>query len=349
MTVPAAVDLLRIFPKCEVLVIGDFMLDEYVWGHIDRISPEAPVPILKVCRREHTLGGAGNAARNLRGLGARVSVLGVTGADEAGDKLQTLMGECEIDRTGLLCVGARCSTRKARMMSLEHGQQVFRLDEENVSWIDRKTEDALLELAEARLRYVSAVLCSDYLKGVLTERVLQSTFRLARSLGKPVVVAPKDSRPEKYFGADVLIPNAKELAQLARSDQSASDWLEVAAHKIVKELELGSLLVTRGSEGLSLFERSQETLRRTDVATAARSVYDVTGAGDTVVSTFTLAVSAGADRQTAARLANLAAGIVVGKRGTAYVSVEELQHRLMEESEKPLNEEALAAGCGERR
>ena len=225
----------------------------------------------------------------------------------------------------------RRSTRKTRLMSLEHGQQVFRLDEESPHWVSGGVEEALLGHIRAKMAGADAVLCSDYWKGTLTARILQTAFHHARQLDLPAVVAPKDSSPEKYRGAGVLIPNMKELAQLARAAPDRTQWLGRAAIEIIKTLEIESLLATRGSEGISLFERSADAVRRVDIPTTARTVYDVTGAGDTVVSVFTLAVAAGVDRETAARWANAAGGIVVGKRGTACVTVEELQEGLQEE------------------
>ncbi len=323
--------ILRTFSSRRILLVGDVMLDEYLWGDIQRISPEAPVPILNLVRRESTLGGAGNVAKNLRSLGAQVTVLGVVGEDDTGDQILELLDQAKADRSGVLHDPQRRSTRKTRLMSLEHGQQVFRLDEESPHWVSGGVEEALLAHLRAKIVGADAVLCSDYWKGMLTARVLQTAFHHARQLDLPVVVAPKDSTPEKYRGAGVLIPNVKELAQLARATPDRTEWLGRAAKELIWTLEIEALLVTRGREGISLFERSADAVRRVDIPTVARTVYDVTGAGDTVVSVFTLAVAAGADHETAARWANAAGGLVVGKRGTAWVTVEELQEQLQEE------------------
>jgi D-beta-D-heptose 7-phosphate kinase/D-beta-D-heptose 1-phosphate adenosyltransferase len=183
---------------------------------------------------------------------------------------------------------------------------------------------------EAILPEIDAILCSDYLKGVLTEGVLQETFQLAKRRNLQVTVAPKDSNRNKYRGADVLVPNAVELARLAGVAIDEGNWLYRAATQLFNEIAMQALLVTRGPEGMSLFERPNGEVHQADVPTAARSVYDVTGAGDTAVSVFTLSVAAGADRETAVRLANLASGIVVGKRGTASVTVQEIHERLTE-------------------
>jgi D-beta-D-heptose 7-phosphate kinase/D-beta-D-heptose 1-phosphate adenosyltransferase len=323
-------DLLGKFSRSRVLVIGDLMLDECLWGHIQRISPEAPVPILNLVRRGYALGGAGNVVKNLKTLGAQVVVLGAVGEDPTGQEIIRLLDELGVDGEGVLCDPSRRSSRKTRLISLEHGQQVFRMDEESAHPIDQTREDALLARVEAILPDVDALLCSDYLKGVLTEGVLQETFRLAKRRNLQVTVAPKDSNRNKYRGAGILVPNAVELARLAGAAIDERGWFSRAATKLFNEIGIQGLLVTRGREGMSLFERPNGEVHQVDIPTMARSVYDVTGAGDTAVSVFTLAVAAGADRETAARLANVAAGIVVGKRGTASVTIQEIHERMKE-------------------
>jgi D-beta-D-heptose 7-phosphate kinase/D-beta-D-heptose 1-phosphate adenosyltransferase len=345
-TVERASEILERFRRCHILVIGDLMLDEYLWGDIRRISPEAPVPVLNLVRRECTLGGAGNVAKNLRAMGAQVSVFGVVGEDATGDQILGSLDALQVRRSGVVRDPRRRSTRKARLMALEHGQQVFRLDEESAHCIDGSVEDVLLDRLRMEIAGADAVLCSDYLKGVLTERLLQSIFQIAHSVDCSVIVAPKDSTPEKYRGAGVLTPNMKELAQLVKATTDGSAWLSDAAEQLMRTLGIESLLVTRGAEGMTLFEWLGSAVRRVDIPTVARTVYDVTGAGDTVASVFTLVVAAGADRETAARMANVAGGIVVGKRGTACASVEEIQERLNESKIPPLTSERMATACG---
>jgi D-beta-D-heptose 7-phosphate kinase / D-beta-D-heptose 1-phosphate adenosyltransferase len=318
------------FDQCRIAVIGDLMLDEYLWGHIERISPEAPVPILNVIRREAMLGGAGNVVENLRCLGVRVTTFGVVGHDETGGQVCDLLKTHGADLRGVISDSNRRSTRKARLMSLEHGQQVFRLDEESIQPIAGEVEDHLVDLIRTETYEARAIVCSDYLKGVLTERVLSAAFAVARDRDIPCIVGPKDSDSRKYHGARVLMPNARELAQLAGTRVDGSDWLNDSAHRLVEGLGLDALIVTRGSEGMSLFERQENILRRVDIATMARSVYDVTGAGDTAIATFAAAVASGSDCENAVRLANLAAGIKVGKRGTACVSLNELKESVAE-------------------
>ncbi len=322
---------LKAFNRCRIAVIGDLMLDEYLWGHIERISPEAPVPILNVVRRESTLGGAGNVVENLRSLGVQVAAFGVVGSDETGDRVRALLSAHGADVRGVIADSHRKSTRKVRLMSLEHGQQVFRLDEESTSAVGGDIEDNLTSMIRAAVGDVQAILCSDYMKGVLTGRVLDVVFAAARERGIPSIVAPKDSKPQKYCGATMLMPNALELAQLVGTPVDGDCWLNDSARQVIDNLALEALVVTRGGEGMSLFDKVENGLRRVDVPTTARSVYDVTGAGDTAIAAFAAAVASGSSLETAVRLANLAAGIKVGKRGTACVSSLELMDSAREE------------------
>jgi D-beta-D-heptose 7-phosphate kinase/D-beta-D-heptose 1-phosphate adenosyltransferase len=322
------------FPACRIAVVGDLMLDEYLWGHIERISPEAPVPILSVTHRTSTLGGAGNVAENLRHWGVAVTLIGVVGQDETARQLYDLFQSQGVNAKGVLTDPLRKTTRKARLMSVEHGQQVFRLDEESTITVKGEIESSLIGAIRTLDQNVQAIVCSDYLKGVLSEKVLAAVFEVARSRGIRSIVAPKDSNAEKYRGANILMPNSTELRQMTdqRANQHANEegWLDPSARSLVEVLTLEALLVTRGSEGMSLFENSANGLRRVDIPTMARSVYDVTGAGDTAIAAFSAAVAARADLGAAAQLANLSAGIKVGKRGTACVDLEEIRAALKE-------------------
>jgi D-beta-D-heptose 7-phosphate kinase/D-beta-D-heptose 1-phosphate adenosyltransferase len=313
------------FDQCRIAVIGDLMLDEYLWGHIERISPEAPVPILSVIRHESMLGGAGNVVENLRSLGVMVTAFGLVGHDDTGEQVRDLLKTHGADLTGVISDSNRRSTRKARLMSLEHGQQVFRLDEESIQPVFGEVEDRLVDLIRRETLGAQAIVCSDYLKGVLTERILRAAFATARERDIPCIVGPKDSNSRKYQGASMLMPNARELALLTGTRADGNEWLNDSAYRLLQQLGLEALIVTRGSEGMSLFENLGNTLRRVDIATTARSVYDVTGAGDTAIATFAAAVASGSGCENAVRLANLAAGIKVGKRGTACVSLNELK------------------------
>ncbi len=320
--------LLDSFPGCRIAVIGDLMLDEYIWGNMERISPEAPVPILRALRRSFTLGGAGNVIENLRSLGVEVIAIGVVGDDETGKQVRDLLIAHGADTTGVLTDARRQSTRKIRLMSLEHGQQVFRLDEESTSMVTGQIEEKIISAIHAMTSGIQAIVCSDYSKGVLSERILKSVFAAAHERGIRSIVAPKDTKAEKYKGANILMPNSRELLQLSSVPVASAVSLDDSARNLIEKLSLEALIVTRGREGLSLFEKSPAGLRRIDISTAARTVFDVTGAGDTAIAAFAAALSSGSDLESAAHLANITAGIKVGKRGTASVSVEEIRSAL---------------------
>jgi D-beta-D-heptose 7-phosphate kinase/D-beta-D-heptose 1-phosphate adenosyltransferase len=315
--------------SCHVLVVGDLMLDEYLWGEIARISPEAPVPVLQLRRSEWSLGGAANVARNAACMGARVSAIGVVGTDHTSDLLIEELRRAGINQEGVTIEPGRPTTRKSRLMSNEHNQQVFRFDDEATKEISETTENCLLAFLQKRIVTANAVVCSDYLKGVLTKRVLRETAALARQQGVPLITAPKDKDPEKYMGACILVPNLHEFARLVGHTQHGDlVWLESAALRLLDTHEFSALLVTRGRDGMTLFERRNGHVDREDIVSLARGVYDVTGAGDTALSVFALAIAAGASRSQAAYLANVAAGIAVGKPGTSSVTVEELLERV---------------------
>jgi rfaE bifunctional protein kinase chain/domain len=318
--------ILRSATNCRVIVVGDLMLDEYLWGEIARISPEAPVPVMHLHRAERSLGGAANVARNLASLGAIVTAVGVVGGDNAASSLIEELDRAGINREGVLVEPTRVTTRKCRLMSLEHRQQVFRFDEESTDDIWPATKDRLLAVVRERMSTTQVVICSDYLKGVLTKGVLQETASVASKHGIPLVTAPKDTSAEKYAGASVLMPNLREFARLAghRMNGNATAWIDRAAWSLSEEHKFSTLLVTRGPDGMTLFERENGNLRRQDISSVTRSVYDVTGAGDTALAVFALAIAAGAEPSQAAHIANVAAGIVVGKPGTACVKTEEI-------------------------
>jgi D-beta-D-heptose 7-phosphate kinase/D-beta-D-heptose 1-phosphate adenosyltransferase len=330
--------LLERFQRLHVLVLGDFMLDEYLWGHILRISPEAPVPVLSVARRQQTLGGAGNVVRNLRSLGVHVSAVGVIGHDSTGKSIVRQLKRGDVNAE-MIWESSRISSRKTRLMSLEHGQQVFRFDRETDSPINATTEQRIITLLHALAGTMQAIVCSDYLKGTLTPSVLQAAIEVGARHGVPVVISPKGSDANRYRGADVLIQNQKELELMSGLTINGDDSLVAAAHRTLALVQTRSLLVTRSAKGMSLFQRLGDSIVERHIPTVARSVYDVTGAGDTAASAFTAGIAGGADHETAAILANQAAGIVVGKRGTACVTPAEI----IEESHEQLLVRAATA------
>lgn len=322
--------LLESFAQCRVLVVGDLMLDEYQRGHVERISPEAPVPILNIVSRDATLGGAGNVVKNLRGLNVSVAVVGILGDDDTAQRILKGLTTQGVSTSGVVQDARRVSTRKVRFVSLEHGQQVFRTDEETPEEVSGEIEGKIIRQIREKAESAQLILCSDYLKGVLTAKVLAAAFEAGRQRRLPAIVAPKDHQAQKYEGATILVPNLKELSRLVGTPMNGETWLASSAAQLSTRLGLQALLVTRGSEGMALFEKRDGGLHRTDIPTVARKIYDVTGAGDTALAVFAAASAAGASREAAAHLANISAGVVVGKRGTAIVTTDEILQCLEE-------------------
>lgn len=298
--------------KAKILVVGDVMLDRYWFGQVNRISPEAPVPIAKISHREDRAGGAANVARNISSLGGQATLLSVIGQDEAGDALESLLKENDVN-TQLYRDSNISTTVKLRVLSRQ--QQLLRIDFEEIP-----TDEILTNKLEIYSKLVSEhdlVILSDYGKGCL--RYAEKMIVAARALGKPVLVDPKGSDYSHYKGATLLTPNRMEFQAVAGnwSDEAA---LTQKAQALRQELQLDALLVTRSEEGMSLYQKD-EVLHQ---PTVARQVFDVSGAGDTVIGTLGLMLAAGYGYEEAISIANRAAGIVVGKLGTAVVSQEEL-------------------------
>lgn len=298
--------------KAKILVVGDVMLDRYWFGQVNRISPEAPVPIAKISHREDRAGGAANVARNISSLGGQATLLSVIGQDEAGDALESLLKENDVN-TQLYRDSNISTTVKLRVLSRQ--QQLLRIDFEEIP-----TDEILTNKLEIYSKLVSEhdlVILSDYGKGCL--RYAEKMIVAARALGKPVLVDPKGSDYSHYKGATLLTPNRMEFQAVAGnwSDEAA---LTQKAQALRQELQLDALLVTRSEEGMSLYQKD-EVLHQ---PTVARQVFDVSGAGDTVIGTLGLMLAAGYDYEEAISIANRAAGIVVGKLGTPVVSQEEL-------------------------
>jgi len=300
-----------------VTVVGDVMLDEYVWGDVDRISPEAPVPVVRVRERTRIPGGAANAAAGVAALGAHASLVGVLGDDEAGRALRVQVEHRGIDASHLIAAGGRATTTKTRVIA--HNQQVVRADVEDAALPGKSLEDALIGAVGAALADAQSLIVSDYGKGVISTRVAQEAIAAAAGRGCPVVVDPKGGDYSKYRGATVITPNVHELELGTRVQITGDESLEEAAGLLRGQLGGTAILVTRGAAGMSLFGE-----RRVDVPAVAQAVYDVTGAGDTVVAVLATALAAGVELEEAAQLANRAAGIAVGKVGTAAVELREL-------------------------
>lgn len=318
-------NLLTAFSGKRILVVGDVILDEYLWGDVRRISPEAPVPIVEIRSRSFVPGGAANAAANVVTLAGKALLGGVVGSDHSADKLADVLQRQGVDTKGLIPDSERTTTTKTRLIA--HSQQVVRMDSEQRLPLSRPIEDALLRWVDSHLPHVDVCILSDYGKGVVSARVAEHVIRTARQVDKPVIVDPKGTNYIKYRGAAVIKPNIHEVQQVLKEEIEDDTSLLEASRRLVQLLEGSAVLITRGPEGMSLF---REGLAPVHIATVARRVFDVTGAGDTVVSTLALSLAAGAALEQAVHLANLAAGIVVGKRGTATVTLEELQEGVLE-------------------
>lgn len=312
------------FPKTRVLVVGDVMLDHYIWGKVSRISPEAPVPVVNVTRENLLLGGATNVVHNIHSLGGAVLVCGAIGRDDAGRQLAEMLGARGIPTDGLIAEDGRATTIKTRIIA--HSQQVVRVDRETRDGIGRDVHKRIYEYVKEQVREgLDAVILSDYCKGVITRELVKNIVRLARNNGIIVTVDPKISHFGIYRGVTILTPNVNEASLGSKIEITDEQTLLKAGALLLRKLKCAAVLITRGEEGMSLFERGG---RITYLPTVAREVFDVTGAGDTVISTLTLAMAAGAGMADAARLSNFAAGIVVGIVGTATVGPDELKRRI---------------------
>jgi len=308
-------DALPDFAGKRILVVGDVMLDEYVWGEVRRVSPEAPVPVVEIRRRTHGPGGAANAAANVVSLGGRATLGGVVGEDRSAEQLREALCECGIKPDALVVDDGRPTTTKTRIVA--HGQQLVRVDGEERMPLSLAMEDALLERAERCLRAASACILSDYDKGVVSGRLAKLLIAMARRENKPVVVDPKGMNFAKYRGATVITPNVREAERALDREMNGDGDVPELGRRLLDIVGPSAVLITRGAEGMSLFSSGAPPRY---IPTVARNVFDVTGAGDTVVATLALALAAAVPLERAVQLANEAAGIVVGKVGTAAVT-----------------------------
>jgi rfaE bifunctional protein kinase chain/domain len=310
--------LLEEFAERTVLVMGDVMLDEYLWGDIERISPEAPVPILEYWGRTHVVGGAANAAANIVSLSGHALLGGVVGKDHEAEILRTELAKRGVD-ANLVVSDDRPTTTKSRVIA--GSQQVLRIDRENRTSVSEEAQLSLLTWAKKWISSIDGVLISDYGKGVVTSRLCQGLIELARAEAKTVVVDPKGRDYSKYAGATVVTPNVSELRFAVELLRFSSGELDDDVSTLRGILHGTSFLVTRGSEGVSLFRSDGSALH---IPSREKSVFDVTGAGDTFAACLALALASGATLEAAATMANAAAGVVVGKVGTGTVTLSEL-------------------------
>lgn len=322
------------FNKAKILVVGDLILDEYIWGAVERISPEAPVPVLWANKRTFVLGGAANVANNISSLGGKVTLLGVTGDDANSKILINELRKRKISRQGIFVENNRHTTVKTRILAGH--QQVVRVDWEHTHDLSKELNAKILRYIEKNISFFDAIIIEDYGKGVINAALLKELISLARINKKIITVDPKEENFRYYCQVTSITPNRKELENAIRNlkiqdtanrfrintDKLFTDKdVDLAARQILDYLNLDSILVTLGEQGMKLLEKNG---RLTHIPTQAREVFDVSGAGDTVIGAFTLALCAGASKLEAAHIANFAAGIVVGKLGTAVTDSKEL-------------------------
>jgi D-beta-D-heptose 7-phosphate kinase/D-beta-D-heptose 1-phosphate adenosyltransferase len=321
--------VLGAFPGKRILVAGDVMLDEYIWGAVQRISPEAPVPVVDVQKRTYMPGGAANTATNVTGGGGQARVLGVIGADTAGSQLRETLHQCGVDTEALVVDPERPTITKTRIVA--HSQHVVRVDQEKRVPLGEKAQNALLERALDLLAWADACVVSDYAKGVVFDRLAEQLIAKARRADKPVIVDPKGNTFAKYRGATLIKPNLREATVLLNAEVGSTAGLLKAGKQLLSLVESDAVLITRGPEGMSLFQAEAEPVH---IPAEAHAIFDVTGAGDTVAGMLAMGLAAGATFEQSARLANQAAAIVVGKVGTVPASLQELLERQAAPSHK---------------
>jgi len=322
------------FAEARILVIGDIIVDHFIWGTVSRISPEAPVPVVNVTREEMLLGGGANVLHNIYSLGGKATLCGIIGNDEMGARLRELLADLGASSSGLV-QGGRPTTVKTRVVA--QGQQVVRFDREQTRVPAEQTISAMLDFIDGHLVDFDVVIVSDYYKGVISQplmrHLLQRVEAVKEETGRkiPVVVDPKPDQPSRFIGATILTPNHLEAEKMSGMQITNEQDLMAAAEILQHKFSCEAVLITRGEAGMSLLERGVEVVT---IPTMAREVFDVTGAGDTVIATLALGLAAGASFVEAATLANVAAGIVVGKIGTATVNSAEILAELHGEQKK---------------
>ncbi len=318
-------DLVNNFNGKKVLVVGDIILDRYMFGDVLRISPEAPIPIVTIDNEKYVPGGASNSANNIASLGGNAFLVGVIGNDEMKEKMHSILKLNKINSDGLVVDDSRPTILKTRVVA--QNQQLLRIDNEKIHFISEDIENQLIGYIKKNINQFGIIVISDYGKGVVTKSLARQLIIIAHQTGKKVIVDPKQKDPEFYHGAYLITPNIKEASEITKMDPKSEEDITLIGKKLL--LDLGAnILITRGKDGMTLCQEKEIV----HVPTKAREVYDVSGAGDTVIATIALALVAGADLVDAVVLANYAAGIVVGKFGTATTNVQELKKYIEEES-----------------
>jgi D-beta-D-heptose 7-phosphate kinase/D-beta-D-heptose 1-phosphate adenosyltransferase len=338
------------FSKLRIFVVGDVMLDHYIWGKVKRISPEAPVPVLKVSDENFSPGGAANVARNLRSLGASVDIFGVIGNDPEGERLLRLLKQIEIDSKGIILDPKRTTTTKTRLIA--ESQQITRIDREGTDPISDELESKIMTLLSKSVEedVPHGIIISDYAKGLITKDLSNEIIQLGKRKGIFIAVDPKGKDFSKYKGTNVITPNQKETEEACGFQIEDEKTLKKAVEVITRQTEAEGVLITRGKHGISFYVKGTEIKT---IPSEAREVFDVTGAGDTVVSTFTLSYLSSRSWEDSVKIANTAAGIVVGRIGAATVTQRELlehfENNNSSSDKKILTRELLSATLSQLR
>lgn len=311
------------FRDKNVLVLGDLILDHYIWGDVERISPEAPVPVVWLKKEDYFLGGAANVANNIRDIGAIPIILGVIGKDFFGEVLRKILRKRGISTEGLISIDKRPTTLKTRVIA--HQQQVVRIDREEISGLDDKITKKILEFIRKKIKKIEAIIIEDYGKGLISPDLIVEVLKIGKRFNKIISVDPKEEHFSYYQGVDVITPNKKEASIATGIRIKTFEDIKKAGETLSNTLKIKTVLITLGEEGMLLSDKGRFIAH---IPTVAQEVFDVTGAGDTVVSIFTLGLISGLSSLEAATLANYTAGIVVGKLGASTVSPRELKERI---------------------
>lgn len=319
------IKIIEQFNNKKILVIGDVMLDKYIWGEVSRISPEAPVQVVKVEKESYAPGGAANVANNVAALNGTTYMIGIVGNDEANKILVSELKSRKINTDGIIEDKNKPTIQKVRVIG--KGQQLLRFDYEKKGYLDENFENKIFDFVLKRIQNIDAIIISDYAKGVITKQLAKKLIKLANEKKKTIIIDPKPKHKDFYKNATLITPNNKEACEMLNVDEEDEEGIINAGKKLLEEFN-SHLIITRGEKGMTIFEKNDEI---TNIPTKAKEVYDIIGAGDTVVATLALALASNATLKEAAILANYAAGIVVGKIGTSTVTTEEIKKALEDE------------------
>ncbi|MBL7055061.1 D-glycero-beta-D-manno-heptose-7-phosphate kinase [Candidatus Woesearchaeota archaeon] len=319
------ISILDQFKNKKVLVIGDLMLDKYIWGEVSRVSPEAPVQVVKVSKESYAPGGAANVANNVAALNGKTYMIGLVGNDEANETLISELKKKQINTEGIIEDNNRPTIQKIRVIG--KGQQLLRFDYEKKDYLDEGKEKKILDFVIKRIQNIDAIIISDYAKGVITKNLAEKLIKLANEKKKIIIIDPKPEHKKFYKNATLITPNNKEACEMLNVEEKNDDSINKVGKRLLEELN-AHIVITKGEKGIAIFEKNSEI---TNIPTKAKEVYDIIGAGDTVVATLALALASNATLKEAAILANYAAGITVGKVGTSTVTTEEIKKAMQDE------------------